>query len=72
MRLFPQGNLTVAFDGVDWLISGNYQGDKVEQRMSFGAMPILMMFDPDAKQFVPLYVPEVKNNWLVVDFIDQV
>ena len=70
MRLFPQGNLTVAFDGVDWLISGNYQGAKVEQRMAFGAYPQLIMFDPDSKQFVPVHAPDVRNTWLLVDFID--
>jgi len=70
MRLFPQGTLTVTQDGADWIISGNYQGDKVEQRMALPPSPILIMFDPNTKQFVPIIAPDVKNDWLLVDFID--
>lgn len=57
--------------GSDYVISGNYQGTKFEQTINFGALPVLILFDPDTNQFVPFLVEGARSNWLVVDFIDK-
>lgn len=73
MRLFPQGNLSITKNpnNDDYLISGNYLGNKVEQTMNLPTRPILLMFDTDSLQFMPVYVQDATANWMVVDFLDK-